>query len=251
MEALYFAWTEGALSPEEVQALEQRLQEDQELKEVFEELQALEEHMAGVPTELPDARLAKGFAEALAAEKGETAKSKGPGSSIRMPTWMVAASVSLLLGLGMGWFLGQQNHTQVAELQEDMEMMKELVLLTQMQTKSASERIATVQASSQLPRANDEVIAALISTMKSDPNDNVRLAAAEALANFGSQPQVGMALAASLPEQTDPMLQLALIEILVQMKEKGALDEFQQVANDDKVIEQVRLRAQEGIGQLL
>src|SRR5947199_292919 len=72
-------------------------------------------------------------------------------------------------------------------------------------------------------KADDEVVNALVKSMHSDPNTNVRLAALEALTKFRAQPHVRKVLIESLAIQKDPVVQIALIQLLVQMKEKDAV----------------------------
>ena len=254
IESLYFAYAEGELTEAERADVETRLQNDAAFREVFEEMQALEEQMEADPVMLPGAAVRDTFLQQLEAEKAQTtAPATGP-KRVSLPQWMVAASVSLLVGLAVGWLLhgqagaGQQN--QVAQLEAQLNTLQQVVLLSQMQQKSASQRLATVQASHTLP-ANSEVVSALVSTLRTDPSDNVRLAAVEALQHFGQQTNVGPALASALKDQTDPMLQIVLIDLLVEMDEKGAVNELLRLTQNEEATEQVRNHAQKGLGALL
>jgi len=253
IEDLYFAYTEGQLTQERTAEVKELLKSDPMVKEVFEEMQALDEQMASAPTELPPASIRMAFENTLAEEKGDTDISKA--KTIRMPVWLVAAGVSLLAGLTLGWLLhaqlGEESTEQLAGLTEQVEEMKKVVMLTQIQQQSASQRLAAVQASYNINQPNEEVIQALMITLRSDPSDNVRLAAIQALARLAPQVPVGPGMAAALNEQQSPMVQMMLIEMLIEMQEKSAVDEFTKVANDERVDNQIRMRAQQGIGELL
>ncbi|HAA21231.1 MAG TPA: hypothetical protein DCP28_21625, partial [Cytophagales bacterium] len=168
---------------------------------------------------------------------------------------LVAAGVSLLAGLTLGWLLhaqlGKGESAELVALSQQMEEMKQVVMLTQIQQHSASQRLAAVQASYKISEPNDEVVQALMIALRSDPSDNVRMAAIQALVNLAPQTSVGPGMAASLTAQQNPIVQMMLIEMLVQMKEKSAVDEFTKVANDESMDTQIRARAQQGIGELL
>ncbi|MEL6536407.1 MAG: HEAT repeat domain-containing protein [Bacteroidota bacterium] len=251
IEDLYLAYTEGELSAEKKAEVEGLLESDPMVREVFEEMKTLDEQMTEAPLEMPPMRIKESFEAVLAEEQRSASSAK----SIRFPVWAVAAGVSLLAGLTLGWLLhsqldnGQSNEYQA--LLEQMEEMKQVVMLTQMQQQSASQRLAAVQASYKINQPNEEVVKSLLITLRSDPSDNVRLAAIQALAHLAPQNPVGPGMAASLTEQQNPMVQMMLIEMLVQMQEKSAVDEFTKVANDERVNSQIRARAQQGIGELL
>ena len=79
---------------------------------------------------------------------------------------------------------------------------------------------------------------------------NVRLAACQALARFENEPDVRDALIQSLQIQTDPNIQITLIEILVAIKEKRAVVEMKRLAQNQQLLDVVRLKAKEGISRL-
>jgi HEAT repeat protein len=90
----------------------------------------------------------------------------------------------------------------------------------------------------------------LVNTLNFDPNVNVRLAACQALTHFASEEEVSEALIQSLAIQTDPNIQISLIEALVAIKEKRAVNQFQQLARNQEVLDVVRLKAEEGVDRL-
>ena len=74
----------------------------------------------------------------------------------------------------------------MAELQNDIEEMKQLVALSNLQNDSPSERIKATYEVKSIQAPDDEVLNALINTLKNDENINVKIAAAEALFKFGN-----------------------------------------------------------------
>ena len=91
---------------------------------------------------------------------------------------------------------------------------------------------------------------ALIQAMNEDQNTNVRIAALEALGKFHNQPHVRKALIASLRTQKDPLVQIALIRLMVEMKEKGITKNLKRISTDEETLPAVKDEAQAGILRL-
>jgi hypothetical protein len=56
---------------------------------------------------------------------------------------------------------------------------------------------------------------------------------------------------ASLGKQTEPIIQVILMNILVEMKETRAVHTMQQIITDDKSLQEVKDVAQKGVSTLL
>lgn len=135
----------------------------------------------------------------------------------------IAAGFSLLvIGVFAGWIVGTKGNanSDVATLRQDINEMKQLVALSQLRQKSASERIMATYEFRKLDSASDEILDALINTFKNDDNANVKNAAAEALFKFGNHDKVRKAFINGLSNQRDPVLQIKLIDMLVGLDEK-------------------------------
>lgn len=174
-------------------------------------------------------------------------------------TWLlrVAAGLALLIiGFGAGWVFQSksENGAVMASLNGEeagqVAEMKKVLAFEQMNSTSASERIQAVNHSYEIPDADRDITQLLINTLNFDPNVNVRLAACQALTHFAAETEVKEALIQSLAIQTDPNIQISLIEALVAIKEKRAVDQFQQLARNQEVLDVVRLKATEGMNRL-
>ena len=86
--------------------------------------------------------------------------------------------------------------------------------------------------------------------MNEDPNSNVRLAAMEALGKFSNEVRVRNALIQSLSTQKDPVVQIALIQLLVKMKEKSVVGQLEQMTKDATTMKAVKDEAYSGILKL-
>ncbi|MDO6390862.1 HEAT repeat domain-containing protein [Pontibacter sp. BT731] len=165
--------------------------------------------------------------------------------------WRVAAGIIFILGafwLGRSYNQGiaPAQDAEIAALREEVEEMK-LAMTT---GASASERIQLVSQEFDTEQP-DEIIQVLITTMNQDPNVNVRVAASEALYKFSHKKVVRQALAESLKLQTDPIMQLTLIDMLVNIKEKEAVGELEEMANRKDLLPIVKSKAAEGLGILI
>jgi hypothetical protein len=86
--------------------------------------------------------------------------------------------------------------------------------------------------------------------MNEDPNTNVRLAALDALSKFYDEPIVRKALIEGLSIQKDPVVQIALIQLMVKIKEKGIVTDLQKIVDDEKTMEAVKDEAYTGLLEL-
>lgn len=174
----------------------------------------------------------------------------------RFATWglRLAASVTLLIlgfagGIGYTNWRSNQAGPNLADSAPAQEM-KKVLAFEQLPKTSASERIQAVNQSYELSEADQATTQLLINTLNFDANVNVRLAACQALARFENEPDVRDALIQSLQIQTDPNIQITLIEILVAIKEKRAVNPMKQLVKNQQLLDVVRLKAKEGILRL-
>lgn len=169
-------------------------------------------------------------------------------------TARIAAGFSLLVvGVLAGWVIGNQDTSKqdVAALRQDINEMKNLVTLSQLRKESASDRIMATYEFKKLDSANDEILDALINTFNNDDNANVKNAAAEALYKFGNHDKVRKAFINGMTKQTDPLLQIKLIDMLVGLNEKRALPKLQEMMQEESQMKVVKQKAAQGIGRLL
>ncbi len=164
----------------------------------------------------------------------------------------IAASIALLIAafsLGTQITVYQSNK-EIALLKQEISETKNLVMLNMLKQHSASERIKAVSYAYEMEDADKEMIDALVNVMNYDKSTNVRLEAINALHYFGDKKEVRLAMTQSLRLQTEPNLQIALIEMLVQLKEKGAMNEMERLMDDKQLPEIVKFKATEGVGEL-
>lgn len=161
----------------------------------------------------------------------------------------VAASMALLAGGFVGGLLYTHQRAPSGETAPAVTMKKVLAFEAMPRT-SASERIQAVNQSYRLAQTDQELTQLLINTLNFDDNVNVRLAACQALLRLEEAPTVREALIQSLKIQTDPHVQIALIEALVALREQRAMAEMQRLAENQRALDVVRLKATEGLTRL-
>lgn len=145
---------------------------------------------------------------------------------------------------------GALPNTEVTELRNEVTEMRQMVALSLIQQQSASDRIRGVNWSYQLPKPGSEFLTVLLDTLMHDTSVNVRLATVEALRQFGDQPVVRRGVVQAMSQQESPMVQIALIDLAVDLKEKDSIDTLRQLTQNAKLDGAVRERAQKGISEL-
>ena len=118
-------------------------------------------------------------------------------------------------------------------------------------TVSASDRIQLVATATTQTEPGDPTVQVLINTLNFDPSSNVRLAACEALYRLRADPRVGEALVQSLPIQTDPNVQITLIDMMVSLRVRQAVPQLQRLSKRPDALPVVRAQAEAGIGKLI
>jgi anti-sigma factor RsiW len=233
-----------------------------------ERLGALWKGLALIPVEEPGPQVRTRFYDSLAAFRHglESAPKHGLRERLmalwpKQPAFQMAVSFALLVvGVGVGYTLhpGQgkpgvettSGDPQVAQLRGEISNMRQMVALSLLQQQSAGDRLRGVSYAYQVPSSDTQVLSALLATVNTDPNVNVRLAAVDALHGFGGSQITRAAVIQSIRKQDQPMVQIALIDLLVDLHEVEARPELAKLAADDKVIEAVRQHAKVAMEKL-
>ena len=168
------------------------------------------------------------------------------------PVWQTAvAALCLAAGLVAGYALQrtEKENPRLAQMSEEIRSMRQLVTLSLLQQQSASDRLRGVSWSYRLEGSDSEVLSALLHTMNSDANVNVRLAAVDALYKFSDSGMVRGALRQSLPSQS-PIVQIALIDMLGAQQDPQTASVFREVLKAGHLDPNVRQRLEKHVGRL-
>lgn len=269
IEELLPDYLQGALAREEDDRVEGHLRQCADCRESV----ALWNKLALLPQEQPSPVLRERFRTLLQAfEEGRAVESRGQvrrlpqGSSNVMPLWTgsswlrwVAVAACAVLLLGGGFAVGRATSNTVAPIGAQIELaslrselagMRQLVVLSMLQQQSAAERLQAITLSTQQGQSDPKVLEALLGALRSDSNVAVRLAALDALSHHGRQPIVQRGLVQALQPQESPLVQVALIDLLVELREPGARQQLQRVRQDPNLNPVVRQRAEWALAKL-
>ena len=171
----------------------------------------------------------------------------------RQPVFQVTFSLALLLvGLTAGYLLNLNGKKvyEVASLRQEVQGMRQTLAVSLLEQSSPTERLRGVGLSYRMEKPNKKIIQSLLDILNNDSNVNVRLAAVDALYLFHENPTVKEGLIQSLSRQTSPLIQVSLIDLMVNMRERRSIESLKQLIQDEKLNPDVKNHAEQGI-QLL
>jgi len=174
-------------------------------------------------------------------------------SAFAPPLASALAACLLLVGFIIGEHYSQSHqpsNPQIASMQSEITGLRQLVALSLLEQQSASQRLQGVNYSTQVEHPDPEISSALLHALRFDSSVDVRLAALDALKRYKDDRQVRAGLLSALQDQQSPLVQIALIDLFVEMRERDAKDRLRHIEQDTNVNPAVRQRAQWGISQL-
>jgi len=163
--------------------------------------------------------------------------------------WQTSLAVALLLAGGFGGhYLARPRSTapEIAQLQTQVESLRQAVAISMLQAQSSSSRIRGASYGGEVARPDHEIEQALLYAVNHDANVNVRLSAVDALEKWAGHSDIQRALVDALPMQDSALVEIALIDVLVEVNDKAALPALRQLAANAQADEAVRQRAAAG-----
>lgn len=223
-----------------------------------ERLGALWKGLALLPGTMPSpgVEVRERFYESLTAYKHGMASAKPAWRDRLAAFWPAVAFAALAMGVGIGYMarpagLAPNSGPEVAQLRGEVNSMRQMVALSLMQQQSAGERLRGVSWAYRAEPSDTEVLSALLTTVNNDASVNVRMAAVDALHAFGASPVTRTAIVQSISKQTSPLVQIALIDLLVDLKAAEAAPELRKLNADQSIDASVRERANWALGRLV
>jgi predicted anti-sigma-YlaC factor YlaD len=179
--------------------------------------------------------------------------------AIRWWEWALrpmAAVLILAVGVALGAYVrggraGVPAGEETARMSTEIASLRQQVSLALINQSSAGERLRGVALVSQVQHPDPSLVNSLLDLVDNDPNVNVRLSAVEALFLFTPRVEIRERLTQSLAKQTSPVVQIAVIDLLVASREKQAAEALSRLIKDEHVRPEVREHAESGIKQLL
>lgn len=259
---LIAAYLQGDLTPDQ-HARFYALVEDGaiNIREV-QEMESLYLQMGEIPAPKPSADLRDRFYMMLDEEQKQQAAST-PFSKM-MHQWVARLQNRITLqraviGFGIfvigmligNWITPFQNYRgELSDLSTEVSQMREVMMMSLLDDKSATERLKAVNISTDIQSADTKMTQALLRTLNKDPNVNVRLAAVEALIKHASAPNVRSGLVASIGKQESPLVQAALADAMIILQERQSINEFEQLLDQENLDPGVRSKLENTIAVL-
>jgi hypothetical protein len=248
----------GLTTPNEEAEIEQLIEQGHVDMEEISALNSIHESVLKMSTPEPSANLDHSFYQRLSLEK----KSRKIFSWSAFFSWpefapkLAMASVTLLLGVGLGYYLRpatpvSSGSEEIAELGKQVNEMKEMMMLQLLEKESASERLRAVSLTQEMDQASQKVTTALLETLNKDSNVNVRLAALDALKPYVSNSGVREALVRAIGKQDSPLVQVALAELMATLQVKSSVNELKKIIDDENTPSDVKNKIKESIDVLI
>ncbi|MCZ2150295.1 MAG: zf-HC2 domain-containing protein [Bryobacterales bacterium] len=254
-------WITG-LDEAERMEMDGHLAECAECREEQESLNALWNGLGDLPLEEPSRNLRTNFYQLMDAYRlGQAEQSEERVARLKMPAavrragWWpgaVAAGVALVFGLTAGHMYTARNRDEqtIAQLNAEMQHMRQLVTLSLLQQQSASDRLQGVSYSVRMEPAGDEVLAALLRTLNHDQNVNVRLAAVDALRQFSNKAPVRQGLRDAMLHQDSPLVEIALINWAMDTRDYGSVEAMEKLEKEKDLHPAVKERLARALERL-
>ncbi|HWB27306.1 MAG TPA: zf-HC2 domain-containing protein [Chitinophagaceae bacterium] len=257
-------YLDGTLDDSTREQIENHLQTCPACAKEVQELQAIQDDIAVTEMKMPSPALRANFREMLHNEANSLVIPEVPKApagkkiiSIQVNTllWRAAAAVIIL---GVGMLIGDKirlhndgsAQPQVLALQKDVQDLKQKLMINMLDDESPSQRIEAVNYADGFTTYNQQVVNALLNALNNDKNVNVRLAALYSLDKFSANKAVLDSLVLSLPRQTDPIIQIGLINMLAAKKETKAIKPIQDIISNGKTLQQVKVIAEKGLKEM-
>jgi HEAT repeat protein len=204
-----------------------------------------------LPEEDPSLRMRARFYDSLREWRQRETGRRHAFAWLRHPAFQAAAAVLILAaGVGAGYLVRGRENSEVAHLRGEVDNMRQLVALSLMQQQSASDRLRGVSYAYRVEPDDSQVLSALLSTVNHDSNVDVRLAAVDALKKFTDNPIGRNGLAQALSKQDSPLVQIAILDEIVELREKSAAPALRALASNQDANPEVKQHAQWALRQL-
>lgn len=191
----------------------------------------------------PPPSIRKTFEKALANEIAASQKPIASRSVIIRISLLTAAAACALLVIGIG--IGHQlRRTKDNRPFSEVNKGNQTDSVTATTYQSSSDRIETINTSVETGAPDDSLLVTLTGILAGDKNSNVRMAALYALTKYADHPYVHKQLISSLARETEPVIQVLLINLLTEKKGPGTIDAIQNLLKNEGTRKEVKMVAQ-------
>jgi len=155
--------------------------------------------------------------------------------------------------LAVGWYIGgwtNQDSGKLQSMSKEIDQMKQVMMYSMLEQPSATKRIKAISYADEFETVDDKILNAFLDTLNNDPNPNVRLTAVEALSKYSDVQFVRSGLIKSISVQESPLVQVALLDLMLKLKDKSSIIELNRLLENRELNYSVRNKTKETIQQL-
>ena len=252
----------GMLEKNIVENIESKILQDPTFRNEFEELSKMHNLLNKVSDTKPEHETKEQFELMLNEYENTHKKTQKPLLTIirnKIRNWEIqhvaAVFISFIVGISMNisqtGIKENNDEEQIEALSNEIENMKETMILTLMERNSASERIKGIHLLKDFEEVDHSIVESLIETLNNDPSVNVRLSTLEVLYRLSDKPYVRKALVSALKNQDKPLVQVTLIDILIALQETDSIEELKKLLESPEVEDDVKEKVNESIHILM
>ncbi len=247
-------YNNGSATREEIQQIEKAIETGEHTLSQITDFNRLSGQLKSWDAGEPSMELSSRFYESLAdAKRGEKKK-----FVFHVPSWnelwprLAFGVTMLLIGFGIGyWVPSPGSSDNVTELQLQVSELKEMMMLSMLEKESATDRLKAVSLTNEMDQVSQKVTSALLQTLNTDANVNVRLAAIEALKPYVQDSGVREGLIQSIAKQESPLVQMSLAELMAAIQEKKSITELKKLLQRDRMPNEVKKKISQSIDVLI
>lgn len=241
-------WRAGAVSPDP--ELELHLKTCVECAADARELSPLWNALGELPQPEPRQRMSHNFYSRLRDLERTETRRHAFFNWLRSPAVQaVAACLILAGGIAIGRYTAK-SEDQISRLEEQIANMRQMVAISLLGQQSATERLKGIDYAQRSGESGNKVVEALLTAMNDDSDVDVRLAALDALRRFTGVPAVRRNMIDTLSHQDSPLMQIAIMDDLVQMRDRSSVPAISSLLHEQNLDPAVRHRADHAIREL-
>jgi len=189
--------------------------------------------------EEPSANLRRGFYRELEDANRPTAMTKLRDLlGISSNTGWLTAAACLLVGLGAGQLLEDTSGDdtgRLAALEQNVSVLNRTLILDRLDNDSAGKRLRGVIDAAYFAADDAEITRALLQRATEDRVHSVRAAAIDALGPQIGTPSIGSTIMESIQQAGSPLVQLALIDLVLRNGNAQQINQLLKLAEDGKL----------------
>jgi len=190
---------------------------------------------------------------------GALEKASKPSWSERIRRWLglsgnagwVTATACLLLGFGFAQLAVESDGVEpsrLAALEENISLLNRQLVLDRLQNDAPGTRLLGVHSASSLVQDDQQIAQALLVRASEDPSLSVRSAAIDALGSQLDSDTVGGELMGLLESAESPIVQLALVDLVLRHGSEQQLTQLLRLANENRLYPDLVRHVQKSLG---